>query len=370
MVRRISTFARWLGPWAHATRAPDGVVRGELLLDPAEPDVDPLLVWRYAPRDGEPDGAYMIVHGLSYLGPADPRMDRFCRILAASGTVVYAPFLTTFMDQTVSSRAAADLAIALRWMLDAETSPSSQRPGIFAISFGTLPALRVAASVELGARIGSVVCYGGYASWADTARSLCVPRPHHPLAIARDPTACAIVFLNKVGRVTNDEKRARPLVTAWRAFIKAASEQFACPPPGDGILELADSVAALLPAELRPLFLAGCGVSTDWQEQFARIATEDDGDAERFNPTHGLAGLRSRVYLIHGADDQIIPATESVALSREVSRHTRCDLFLTGLYGHTATHGMSGLWRNLAGAGRELLTMARMVRALARCAAS
>src|SRR3569623_3716312 len=84
----IWTPARWLGPWAVATRAPDVPVRDR--------EVAGLRVRVY----GDGGTPYLIAPGLHYAGPDDPRMDRFCRILAAAGHHVAAPFVPAYLALT------------------------------------------------------------------------------------------------------------------------------------------------------------------------------------------------------------------------------------------------------------------------------
>ena len=91
------TLARWLGPWADSTKAPE--------ISTDEAFVGDIRVRLYHPRK-TPRATYLIAPGLHYAGPDDPRMDRFCRILAA-GTVdddEYAPiFVPQLAQQLIES---------------------------------------------------------------------------------------------------------------------------------------------------------------------------------------------------------------------------------------------------------------------------
>ena len=79
--RTVLSLARWLGPWAGERRVPSGVTRDAIDV----PGERPFEAWRYQPASRRPIAAVVLVHGLHYAGPADPRLDRFARILAASG---------------------------------------------------------------------------------------------------------------------------------------------------------------------------------------------------------------------------------------------------------------------------------------------
>src|SRR5262245_561354 len=86
----LASLIHWLGPWADASAAPPEPVRSEIMIE------GPRLfaAWVYRPR--RPRSACLLLQGLHYAGPADPRFDRFARILAASGLLVMAPFLPDY----------------------------------------------------------------------------------------------------------------------------------------------------------------------------------------------------------------------------------------------------------------------------------
>src|SRR4051812_31136796 len=93
------TLARWLGPWADTTTAPR--------VDTTEATIEHIRVRFYGAEDGKP---FLIAPGLHYAGPDDARMDRFCRIIAAGGHRVVAPFIPDYLALTPSARAVDDFA--------------------------------------------------------------------------------------------------------------------------------------------------------------------------------------------------------------------------------------------------------------------
>src|SRR5688500_19035525 len=95
--RSFATLARWLGPWTPDARAP--------VVDIEQLPVDDRFPARlYRPR-GRAIGAFAIAPGVHYAGPDDPRMDRFSRVLAASGIVTLAPWLPDFVAMRVAPTA-------------------------------------------------------------------------------------------------------------------------------------------------------------------------------------------------------------------------------------------------------------------------
>src|SRR6185369_2078976 len=134
----LAALLRWLGPWAgdatppgvtRTTRAPRGLEKAYL----------------YAPRGRAPAGAYLVAPGLHFLGPDDPRLDRFCRALAASGLLVLAPFLPDFLRLELSPRTEDHLTAAFDALEREAAVHRIGRPAVFTISFGSMPGLALAA---------------------------------------------------------------------------------------------------------------------------------------------------------------------------------------------------------------------------------
>src|SRR5690606_20336644 len=149
MMRTVK-LARWLGPWADSTRAPNVTVLDE--------KVGGIAVRRYGTARGR---TFLVAPGLHYAGPDDPRMDRFCRVLANAGHHVVAPFIPDYLALTPNARAIADFTRVF-------DAVAADRPIVFSISFGSLLAFALAA--ERGDAIDKLVIFGGYADFHDTLK--------------------------------------------------------------------------------------------------------------------------------------------------------------------------------------------------------
>src|SRR5688572_16899015 len=133
--RSMAMLARWLGPWADSKRAPDVAIVDE--------NVDDLRIRLYRPRgmrSGDERAAYLIAPGLHYAGPDDVRMDRFCKILAAAGHLVIAPFIPSYLA-LIPRRAAIE---DFERVFDARSRWTTKKPVVFSISFGSLLAFALA----------------------------------------------------------------------------------------------------------------------------------------------------------------------------------------------------------------------------------
>lgn len=337
-MRSHLTLLRWLGPWTPEHKTPEDVGREEV-------QIGHLRAWDYKKRTGRPRGALLVCPGIHYAGPADPRLDRFNRILASAGLRVLSPFLPDFTRMIITERVVDDLDLVLGRLLD-----EVDRPGIFSISFGSLPALRVAALSHRAERIGGLFIFGGYADFYDTVR-------HCLGGEGRDPLNQPVVLMNLLADLPGAPPDPEPLLAAWRRYVEATwgrpqmkrRERFA---------PIAEAIAAQLDPSLRSLFRIGVGLEGD---ALALCAPVLERRAPRFlDPRPHLDGIRCPIHLCHGLDDDVIPADQVRLLARALPAHVPVRTYLTGLYGHTGRSGVSAA----SAAAREGVTLLAMLRAI------
>ena len=331
----LYTLARWLGPWADATRAPEVAVREETI----EGAIEGLRVRLY----GEPRRrTFLIAPGLHYAGPDDPRMDRFCRVLAAAGHLVVAPFVPAYLALTPGRSAIEDFAR----VFDALPRWSSAKPVVFSISFGSLLAFALAAA--RGDAIERLVVFGGYADFSETMR-YCLTGE------GRDPLNQPVVLMNLLDHLEHAPEQRAALEAAWRRYVEATwgrPEMKA----RDRYLAIAERLAPEVPEPVRELFLVGIGVVPGaWDLASAALAKYD---ARALDPAPYLPRITGRVDLVHGADDDVIPYEQSHALARQLV-NANVAVHITGMYGHTGAQRPP-----LSAAARELATMLRVLRVM------
>jgi pimeloyl-ACP methyl ester carboxylesterase len=322
----IRTLARWLGPWADATKAPHVRIRDEML--------DELRVRIY---EG-PGSPFLIAPGLHYAGADDPRLDRFCRILAAAGHRVIAPFIPSYLALAPDARAIADFIRVADAMPRWHDAP----PVVFSISFGSLLAF-AAAAARPGA-FARLVVFGGYADFADTLE-FCLTGEH------RDPLNQPVVVMNLLDHIPHDPAERPALVAAWRTYVERT---WGRPEMKQRYLAVANELAPSVPRSVRELFLAGIRPGA-WPLVQPALARADRRDLD---PKPLLARVTGRVDLVHGTDDDVIPVRHVHELAAGlVNADVR--VHVTGLYGHTGAG-----FGKLAGLPRELVTMLRVLRVL------
>jgi pimeloyl-ACP methyl ester carboxylesterase len=342
---RSLQLARWLGPWADATKAPDVRIKDDSL--------DGMRVKVF----GEPRArarTFLIAPGLHYAGADDPRMDRFCRVLANAGHLVVAPYIPDYLALVPTQRAKTDFARAFdalpRW------SKSTRKPIVFSISFGSLLALALAA--ERPAEIDRIVLFGGYADLPATLLFCLTGTTTDGRVAARDPMNQPVVLINLLDHLANAPPpgRAREaLVWAWRRYIERVWGRMEMKQDGRYLLA-AREVRAGVPAGVVDLYDIGTGLAPGAHTlvQHALLTF----DARELDPTQYLARITSRVDLVHGADDDVIPFEHSHALAKAMP-NADVRVHITGMYGHTGSQTPK-----LVTASRELWTMLKILRVL------
>lgn len=346
-LRGLAALLEWLGPWAPARALPRGVRRETWLL--REGDVPGRRARRHGTRPrpgramrleahvfhprGERLGTFLVTPGLHFDGPDDPRLERFCRILAHAGFRVVAPTLPSYAELVVSSDAVDDLEVVAHEV--ARHLDFGERFTVFSISFGSCPALAVAA--RLPQYVDAVVTFGGYADF-DAAVRFCVDgvmrRPDGDVQLANDPLNPPALFLNLVPWLELPAGDHTALAEAWREMTYRTWGRMELKKPGR-LLPFAHALVERVPEPERELFLMGCGVRPGGAE-LVEAALARAGDAIHFaSPRPALREITCPVVVCHGRDDDVIPWNEAEKLHEAAARRVPARLLLTGLYGHT-----------------------------------
>ena len=306
---------------------------------------------------GEPLGSYLVAPGLHFDGPDDPRLERFCRILAHAGFRVVAPILPTYAELVAHPSAIDDLELVLMELV--RRSRPGEKVTLFSISFGSWPALEVAARAP--EHVDAVVTFGGYADFGATVR-FCVDgimrRPEGDQVLARDPLNQPALFLNLLPWLDVPEAAHATLAEAWREMTYRTWGRMELKAEGR-LAPFAAAIVERVPAAQRDLFLLGCGVRSGGALLVEQALERAGRNIDFANPSTALTRLRSPVVVCHGRDDDVIPWNEAEKLHAALRGRVPSRLLLTGLYGHTGAGRPSP--GALVGEGRTLLELARVL---------
>ena len=335
----LARLGRWLGPWADAKQAPDVPARDE--------ELDGIRVRIYG-RHGHP---YLIAPGLHFAGPDDPRLDRFCRILANAGYLVIAPFIPDYLALVPTRRAIQDF----RRVFAARARWTPARPTVFSISFGSLLAFALAA--DHASELDGLVIFGGYADFHETMEFCLTGTLSSGRTATRDPLNQSIVLMNLLDHLEPPCADPSAVAAAWRRYVMRVwgrpemkvRERFTA---------IANELAPDVPDNVRDLFHTGIGTRPGAVELAMPALAKFD--ARALDPSPYLSRIRGRVDLVHGTNDDVVPFEQTHTLARLLT-NADVGVHITGMYGHTGSQ--TPRW---SVAAKELVTMLRVLRVLAR----
>lgn len=354
-------LARWLGPWTRADQSPLDVSRRALVIAPEHEQDRPIRAWVYQSERRRPRGSLLLIQGLHYAGPSDPRMDRFARILASSGALVFAPFVPDFERMVLANTVFRDVERSLAALLALPERPSARAPSVMSISFGSLPALHLASTPALAREIATLILFGGYADLGDTLR-FCLEgdgdAPH-------DPLNRPVVFMNLVSHLGQSDEDARALMTAWREFVTSTWGQPELKQPGRAA-PIARAIADRLPPNARPLFMQTVGLEPGAMTLLERALARGREQLAWLDPIERARAVRVPTYVLHGADDDVIPHRHAQILARTLPAQLVRGVYVTGLYGHTGA--ASAPWHDARALAKEARTLVGALSALADAA--
>lgn len=294
----------------------EGTVRGRWYSSP-EPVQDPTL----------------LVPGVHAAGIDEPRLVGVARDLASVGHPVLTAELPHLKAYRITTQSTDVIEDAATWLLSERRFAPAGRIGIMGISFAGGLGIVAAGRESLRGRVESVMSFGGHGDLPRTLRYLCTGvqpngqmRPPHDYGVA-------VILLSTAERVVPAEQ-VTPLREAILAFLNASHLDMVDKEQARIEFQRARTLAAALPepaatlmhyvnernvAKLGPILLP----------HVAEVAGDPDLSPSRSPAPTGV------VYLLHGTDDNVIPAVESALLAAELrSRGTTVRHLTTPLITH------------------------------------
>jgi dienelactone hydrolase len=260
----------------------------------------------YAPRDLPQAPGVVLVHGVHRLGIDEPRLMRFSRAVAAAGVTVLTPEVRELADYHVDPKSIETIGNAAD---ELSARLDNQKVGLMGMSFAGGLVLLTAADARWADRIGFVTAVGAHHDLARVSRFFATSDIQGPdgkaeALKAHDYGALVLVYAHVESFFApEDVPAARDALRLWLWDDKQAAiaRAEALSPPGWARIDaLFDGKVQLLRDEL--------------------LAEIDRSEAAMapVSPHGRLAGIRAQVFLLHGAQDTVIPASETLWLASEV----------------------------------------------------
>ena len=304
------------------------------LLASGDPDVDRVeedrdgsgrLHW-YVPRAIADPPGLVLVHGIHRLAVDEPRLVRFARALAASGVAVLTPEVRELADYRVDARSIDTIGTAAH----ALSAKLSRKVGVMGMSFAGGLSLLAACDPRFAADIGMVVAVGAHDDAARVARFFAtsrIARPDGSTASLAAHGYGVLVFVYAHAErffLPDDLPTARQALAAWLAEERDAARAIArdSSPASRELLE------RLFDHRLEQVTVPFLGVVDAEPSAF-----------EAVSPHRRLDALRVPIFLLHGAGDTVIPATETEWLARDVPSRVLRDVLISRALVHVEPGG-------------------------------
>ena len=285
----------------------------------------------------------LLVSGLHPAGIDEPRLVGLARQLAASGLTVTTPDIPELSQFQITPAVTDAIERSAQWLLADTSIETDRRIGMIGISFSGGLSLVAAGRPSIRDRLAFVLSFGGYDDLPRVLRYLCTGRepargPGAP-GLTRPPHDYGVaVVLLAIADTMVPPDQVEPLRRGVRQFLLASA------------LDAVDKSEALREfAAVREL---------------ARVLPEPSATLLRYVNNRDVARLGERlvdhlgtygtdpalslsqsprpsapVFLLHGTDDNVIPAAESEFLAADLAGHAPVRLLLSPVILHADAGG-------------------------------
>jgi dienelactone hydrolase len=265
----------------------------------------PARIYRPADAGAHAPGV-VLVHGVHRLGISEPRLTRFARAVANAGVVVLTPEISELSDYHVDPRSIDTVGAAVEAL---SARLGGRRIGVMGMSFGGGISLLAAADPRFAERVAFVVAVGAHDDLERVSRFFATSEIKEASGAtlelhAHEYGATVLVYTRAEDFFpAADVPAAKDALRLWlwekRDDAREAEKRLS-----PASKEKVDKLFAADIASVRPEILA----EIDRRAQAMKAVS----------PHGHLAGLRAHVYLLHGAGDTVIPASETLWLAKDV----------------------------------------------------
>ena len=290
----------------------------------------------------------LLVPGVHAAGIDEPRLVGFAGDLAGMGHPVLTVELPDLAHYEITSRTTDMIEDAAAWMMRrADYAGPTGRIGMMGISFGGGLTLVAAGRPSIVKQVAFALSFGGHGDLPRTLRYLCTGiqpdgavRPPHDYGLA-------IVLLNVADQVV-PAAQVQPLRGAIFSFLEASRLDMIDKVKAAAEFTRARSLEAALPEPAHTYmgYVNARDVVRLGPVLLPTLAAR--GGDPSLSPSRSPAP-QCPVYLLHGSDDNVVPAIESRLLAEDLrSRGLRVQLLETPLITHAEVDRRSTLhaiWR-------------------------
>jgi pimeloyl-ACP methyl ester carboxylesterase len=276
----------------------------------------------YVPRGVAHPPGMVLVHGIHHLGIDEPRLMNFARAAASDGFSVLTPEVAAMADYHVDGASIGTIGESAGWLQQRlGTGPVT----VVGVSFAGGLSLLAACDPRYAPHIRALVLMGAYDNLGRVVRFLATSQAEFPNGrmepyAAHDYGAAVFVYSHLDQFFpASDLAVAHDSLRDW-LWERPADAQALFPRLGPSSRETMEILLARQIGRLRPKLLDAIQA--------------DDAQFSAISPEGKLGALRTPVFLLHGATDDIIPSTESLWLEKEIPKQYLLAALITPAFSH------------------------------------
>jgi dienelactone hydrolase len=274
----------------------------------------------------------VLTSGVHADGIDEPRLVKLAKDLAAGGVVVLTPEPTDLLRYEITPRLPDMIEDSALWLSDQKELAPDGKVRLFGISFSGGLSIVAAGRPGLRDKVAAVLSLGGHGDLSRVLSFLCTGVLPDGRPLKPHDYGVVVILLNVADQLVPTEQ-VEPLRAAIRTFLRASHLTLTDTKRAEETFEQARRMQTQLPepastlmgyvntrdvAALGPLLLP----------HVRAFATTPSVSPELSPPPS------APVYLLHGADDTVIPAIEASLLAQALRPHTRVHLLVTPLITH------------------------------------
>jgi dienelactone hydrolase len=277
-----------------------------------------------APRNAP---AIIVLHGVHHLGIDEPRLENFATAMAACGIQVLTPELPDIKDYQVGANSIATIGESAEWL----THEDGGRPvGVLGLSFSGGLSLLAAADPQYQKNVRFVMAVGSQDEMSRVATYYRTGEDVRPdgteEALAPHEYGPLVLEYEHVGEFVpaHDVASIRAVLRA-HLYEDATAEHAAL-----------GRLSATQSAEAKALMNTSLPATRTALE---RVDERHAGDMAAVSPHGRLATLKTPVYLLHGAGDNIIPSAETEWMAAELPKRSLKAVLISPVLSHLDLDG-------------------------------
>lgn len=306
----------------------------------------PLRARLYQPA-GSRRRTALLTSGLHASGIDEPRLVRLARHVAASHIAVVTPDIPELSRFEIAPAITDAIEDAAVWLAADATLAPDGTAALMGISFSGGLSIVAAGRPSLARRIAYVLSLGGHDDIARVLRYLCTgtePRPvpdvqlgaaggGAPFVLPPHDYGVAVILLSLADRVVPapqvDRLRAGVRQYLWASALDGGVDKARAPAEFDAVRTIARTLPEPSATLLR--YVLDRDVVHLGARLLPLIGSNHAADALSLSKSPKPS---APVFLLHGVDDNVIPAIESEYLAEDLRGHAPTRLLLSGLISH------------------------------------